>query len=483
MDAEIRHRLAEAVIAFMRRPYFSRVWVLQELQLASTTSFCCGMDTRSFDHLIGVTMLVDFWINVREYVAYWYPMTRLAVSLLFRQPWILRRLKVCRDLNVALQEVAPQRGCLALASGVRGTRRLSEVLEHMQYFSCADARDKLYGILALVDWPGQSKPDPDYSRDCFQVAIAIYNIYWKHPTCAPVTGSVVEWVGRLRETFGISLDQNTLREAAALRYPDSQLPDVMQTRRGSYQSLSSIKRQSIGGASIATLRSLQLGRRLSKNRSKNVWYGIKLQHARNMKQYSASRYSSVKFLCLEDDASEPISRIYDQDGKLFAFAPKGTRASNWLLISDKRQQNARNALALVVKFPESNYGQYRIIGQASVCYQDPESIYQFLEWETFSAKWYPEDLFVLEWSHHNRTSGDLSSNEIIQWLRLKICATEESSSFDGPPFESLESFDSSYPHHHISRRNSDIRFDRADVEEVFARMNPGLVDELLSDED
>lgn len=483
MDAGTRHRLAEAVISFMRRSYFSRVWVLQELQLASTTSFCCGMDIRSFDYLIGITMLVDFWINAQEYVAYWHPITRLAVSLLSTQPWILRRLKVCRDMCAALLEVAPQRGCLALASGVRGTRRLSEVLDNMQYFSCADARDKLYGILALVDWPGQSKPDPDYSNDCFQVAIAIYNIYWTHPTCAPVTGSVVEWVGRLRETFGISLDQSTLHKAAALRYPDSQLPTVMLNRRGSIQSVSSTHRQSIGGVSITTLRSLQLRKRLPKNRSKNTWYGIKLQHARNIRQYSASRYSSVKFLCLEERPGEATNRIYDQDGNFFAFAPKGTRASNWLLTSDNRQYTASDVLALVVKFPETNSGQYRIIGQASICYENLESIIPLLEWEDFSATWSsPEDLFVLEWSHYNRTCGDLSSNEITQWLRLRVCATEESSYFQGPSLEPIEDSDSPYLPYWIKRRGSHTRFiDTAD-DDVFVETFAVSADELLPED-
>ena len=43
MRTSERFRTSEAFLAFMKRPYFTRVWVLQELHLATRVSYCCGV--------------------------------------------------------------------------------------------------------------------------------------------------------------------------------------------------------------------------------------------------------------------------------------------------------------------------------------------------------------------------------------------------------------------------------------------------------
>lgn len=71
MGTEARKDFSEAVISFLRRPYFTRLWVLQELHLVSLSSFCCGMDIRPFDQLLAASLLIDFWINQQNYIPCW----------------------------------------------------------------------------------------------------------------------------------------------------------------------------------------------------------------------------------------------------------------------------------------------------------------------------------------------------------------------------------------------------------------------------
>jgi hypothetical protein len=56
-----------------------------------------------------------------------------------------------RKVDMQWLAMQPQLGCLALASGAHGLRRLSEVIEVMQHFECFDVLDRLYGIQSLVD--------------------------------------------------------------------------------------------------------------------------------------------------------------------------------------------------------------------------------------------------------------------------------------------------------------------------------------------
>jgi hypothetical protein len=49
-------QLAEALHFFCKRPYFSRVWVLQELYMGNgRITICCGTDQQPFGQLFALT--------------------------------------------------------------------------------------------------------------------------------------------------------------------------------------------------------------------------------------------------------------------------------------------------------------------------------------------------------------------------------------------------------------------------------------------
>lgn len=479
MRTEIRKRLIDAVIAFMRRSYFSRVWILQELKLASTTSFCCGTDVRSFDHLIAITMLVDYWVYEDVYISYWSPITRLGVRLLSKQTCLLRRQKVCGNKREVLHSIEPQRGCLALASGVRNTRRLAEVIDNMQHFDCVDVRDKLYGILALVDWPAGSRPDPDYSKDNFEVAITVYKLYYEHyKTCAPVHGTYVEWVRRLREIFRISLDHDSLRQAVAARYPGPQPPSIKDSGRDRLEVLSCRPRLSISGMSIAPSLASQSRKRVPKNRTKGTWYGVRLVRAST----GGRSWSNPKSLHFEKKQhADDMDKIVDQDNTMFAIPPPGTRSGDWLLTSDTSASMVDYPLTIIARRSHPDTGHFTILGQACTQQGHRSNIYPYLEWEEFFPKWLPEDLFVLDWSCESRRASEHSRCVIDDWLKLRVCGPDPMSYVQGRPLEPLEPLDSRLGARRKTWRSPNPNLYMVEDEEFYDTFGPSSRDELLID--
>lgn len=220
MSSHRRQTLASVFIAFMKRPYFSRVWVLQELHVAPKISLCCGMDRRSFDDLLGVAMLVDFWTNMSDYTDSFSGGVSLIANSLSWQSWFSRRQESCSILQEDLRGIESQRGCLTLASGVRalGSRRLAEVLDAMHNFQCNDVRDRLFGILALVDWGCGKPPVPDYEKPNWQVAIEVLRLFLENSEAAPLHGAAIEWPRQLSKIFNVMYGAPAILESIAERY-------------------------------------------------------------------------------------------------------------------------------------------------------------------------------------------------------------------------------------------------------------------------
>jgi hypothetical protein len=61
-------KLLDAYRTFPQRPYFSRLWVLQELHSASRAWLCCGKVVESFVTLRTIDILLQFW--AREWKRY-----------------------------------------------------------------------------------------------------------------------------------------------------------------------------------------------------------------------------------------------------------------------------------------------------------------------------------------------------------------------------------------------------------------------------
>jgi hypothetical protein len=43
----------------------------------------------------------------------------------------------------------------------------------MEQFICAEPKDKIYGVLSLIDWGDKVAPVPNYAKDAFQLAVEV----------------------------------------------------------------------------------------------------------------------------------------------------------------------------------------------------------------------------------------------------------------------------------------------------------------------
>jgi hypothetical protein len=118
-------QLLAAYCRFLERPYFSRLWILQELWCAKWTWLCCGDIVMPFDTLRPLDILVHFWARERKRFfrrtinnkMYWRPKAVTNMGLLFRT-W--QREEYISDEDVtpsgrAMAAIVHQRHCLYLA--------------------------------------------------------------------------------------------------------------------------------------------------------------------------------------------------------------------------------------------------------------------------------------------------------------------------------------------------------------------------------
>ncbi|KAF2171698.1 hypothetical protein M409DRAFT_17935 [Zasmidium cellare ATCC 36951] len=135
-------RICESISKFGNRPYWSRLWIVQELHAATTISFCCGEDTMEWDIMRKLQAIYDF-------------LKQKDVSP-----------KVAYDI-----EATPMINLIRILNNIGGigTRGL---LTRLWKLECEDKRDRVYGILSMVEWPSACAPIvPDYQKDAVQLAL------------------------------------------------------------------------------------------------------------------------------------------------------------------------------------------------------------------------------------------------------------------------------------------------------------------------
>lgn len=140
--------LRKSLEEFSRRPYWSRLWIVQEMRASGSIynrglQVLCGRD--SFER---------------------WPLRVL--DLFFK----LKFQEVARSLSWSSCPLP------LLSSGLTATfetihtphLRLDDCLDAVTYLYCSDARDKLYGFLSIITWPRGFEPiKPDYSKSPWDI--------------------------------------------------------------------------------------------------------------------------------------------------------------------------------------------------------------------------------------------------------------------------------------------------------------------------
>lgn len=165
-------RFARSLAALAHRPYFKRVWVVQEMHLARDASVCCR------------TIKIPARYLRRELLAaHQYLEDVLASDFMndldpdhVPQKLELEPLDLLDSIRQSSQAFdGDNSGYRRLhdphstrLSGVSGD--MSEVLYEFSALDCQDPRDTVYGALALIDWDGKAPIAPDYNKTPYELA-------------------------------------------------------------------------------------------------------------------------------------------------------------------------------------------------------------------------------------------------------------------------------------------------------------------------
>ncbi|PZC88992.1 HET domain containing protein, partial [Pyrenophora tritici-repentis] len=98
-------------------------------------------------------------------------------------------------------------------------------------FQCADPRDRLYGVLNLMDWKDGQKPTPDYNKDNFEVELDALNVILE---LNPLESC---WPEKLIEIFHVTLAVDSLQHVIAAR--SNLIPSLPASTRRTYAYRSS----------------------------------------------------------------------------------------------------------------------------------------------------------------------------------------------------------------------------------------------------
>lgn len=416
-----RERIIRAFIAFMQRPYFSRLWILQELQLGRKKFLCCGRDRHAFESLLALHQLVRVW--------QWdlYPQGRagkIVRRINERTPFSLEDIRTAE----ALHKLEYQLGCLKLGVLDSKPTDLPHLLSALRHFACSDARDKIYGTFTLATWeqwiPQGRAIYVDYNRDSFLIARDVMTILLLHLGNVVYGPSGMAFMDRamcLRQLLRYSPDESSMAQALYTRY------EPCGTETEFYQ---------------ARLPDLD-------------FHGV-LLHPYDVVRNRGDLY------CRPGASPDALPEIVSDNGDVLAYAPPGTEPGDWLLLRMQWYRDSRELLAIVVKMCDD--GKHILTGLTYPVYHTPldfRTTYKGVDrylygpsehpseyWAVFrkdryfKIRWYAEDLLVFEWRCGERRDWrvDCLSSDEERWCTMRVCRYHEKSSYAIGPFDDYAAF-------------------------------------------
>jgi hypothetical protein len=395
-------KVRDALCTILERPYFSRLWVLQELYSAKRAWLCCGQMIETFATLHALDMLVDLsrWERgryfrtvihylKRRYLDHiWIRENKFSVATmsyldrLFEHP-----LSWFPDDKRRYWSHHEHRYCLTLACNkVEGRTSLYAVIMASKSFACADVRDHLYGVLSLVDWQGGPAPIPNYSKDSFEILKEVVRI-----SPRPLPSGIEFYVGTLLQVFEITNENLFLQKAIESRHRLTKTPTSLEQQRHD------------SGGSIH--RSLQV-------RAYDV--------AHPTCPFDDDDQFDQQLWILQGEPNDTFVKLVDKHGKLCAYATLDTREGDWYVaeidhdtgIILRTSESVRHSLVGIAVWAVDRSCAADLL---QMFYYGAKGVQRFEIW------WGTEDLIVLTWLYQNARS----QQDVL--LNTRICGAEGSS--------------------------------------------------------
>ncbi|KAK1979035.1 heterokaryon incompatibility protein-domain-containing protein [Colletotrichum cereale] len=145
---------------FVTRPYWSRIWIVQEFTLARELWVLCGPSAISWAAL---QQFRPFGISQQ---------TNLGFKHLSKQEShysIERHVESCRELSKLRRswQIDPKR--LSFTDTLGARPRLTRLLAFSKDYHCTDPRDRVYGLLGLTETESEDRIPADYDITPFQL--------------------------------------------------------------------------------------------------------------------------------------------------------------------------------------------------------------------------------------------------------------------------------------------------------------------------
>ncbi|KAH3912982.1 hypothetical protein HBI56_089210 [Parastagonospora nodorum] len=386
MSTSTKIRLRKASVAFLKRPYFRRVWILQELSMGTNVVVCCGSSLILASHVLALDVLLrcENRIDIGNRKGKIYDTIKVkymkAVLSISRSCDSIS----CREENNATLEpwweINPRRGCLVLATrGLEGRLHdLYNVMDHINEFECADARDKLYGILNLVHWSSGFTPTPDYQKSTFNVAVDALGSLKSMPSGR----GALSWAQHIATIFEISPMDVAIKDRLRMRRNNalSSKPSVPNSRRPQFLEY--------------------------------YWSGDPI-----IDRGDQAPSRSLEGLCCSTSKTQNGKvELVDGDHMLCVLAPPQTTAGDWVITMGPTFTKYWDSTGLIVR--SSGSSQYTIVGLARMT----EHYSKIEQGEFFRLRWDPEDLLLLYLAAMEPDKLDIEELHSIQ-----ICGAKDSS--------------------------------------------------------
>lgn len=425
------------------RPYFSRVWVMQEVLLAPAVSLCCGSHHQPMASLQGLSLAMlefDFLLYRLYKTIFGERLSKLIQSeipakRLLQLYGSLARTPMFGRLMIPMHIFMYGEGSDRLVgnkiiilplvrTGEEKLVHLHEAITSMRNLNCEDDRDRVYGALGCVHWKGLAPIVPDYTKTKYQLSI---DVLQKH---TPYTISVEDGKGGF------------VQDTHSPSPPSTQMAaDLAQILR-----ISSLDEEVVAG--LLARRTGQTASLAAANRKitetitpcgDDFWFGYRVRHDCFLDLPGHDVHRS----CVLHEAPErqtehetdfesirDLKTLRSINGSIIGFLPAVTREGDWVLhkriVMDRPEGTLSTNIGLIVRASEHGY-RWPIVGQALL--DDLWECSGMVEgMNNFKVFFDAEDLLLLYVNGGmNKTWRELAVAEIRERLGTRVCYPDDSS--------------------------------------------------------
>jgi hypothetical protein len=219
------HRFALALARLAVRTYFTRIWILQELQLAKHLTILCGRHVLSKDDAI--RLFNELLKNLQRVVD-----DDKSRSILFTPHLnFIRHRFLRRHVNNGFPHPVWHgswlhdlpKPCMATIAMLKQNyasvkKNLFQLLNEVVYqLQCQDPRDKAYGIISLIDWGDVAPLEPDYTQNDLQVAVKFIEAIMKLGEAQELTEPIWKYAILVVKLFNLNIESSGFAEALKAR--------------------------------------------------------------------------------------------------------------------------------------------------------------------------------------------------------------------------------------------------------------------------